>query len=94
MDFPRAPVDDGVGRMEPGKSKDEVLISKVKEIEPAVLLFFSNSKGELGVKAYHPFLVWGSVSIVGEYRGGKAFFGPVVSGHKVVINEISCCSRV
>ena len=94
MDFPGAPVYYWVGASEPGKSKDKVFISQVKEVKPLGFLFISDSESELSSEAYHSLLVGGSIHVVGEYWGWKAFFWPVVSGYEVVIDKISCRSRV
>ena len=66
----------------------------MEEVEPAGFLFFSDSKGKLSLVVYHSFLVGGSVSVVGQDWGGEVFFGPVIPGYKVVIDETSGCSRV
>ena len=92
MDFPGGPVYYWVGASEPGESEDEVFISKVKEVKPPGFLLFSDSKSELGSEAYHSLFVGGSICVMGEYRGRKAFFGPVVSGYEVVVDKISHCS--
>ena len=81
-----------VGASEPGESEDKVLISEVKEMEPSSFFFVSDSESELGAKAYHSLFVWGSVGVVGEYGGWESFFGPVIFGDKVMVDEISGCS--
>ena len=70
MDLSGGPVYYWVGASEPGESKNEVFVSKVKEVKPPGFLFFSDSESELGSEAYHSFLVGGSVGVVGDYRGG------------------------
>ena len=94
VDFSGAPIYYWVGIPEPGESEDEVFISKVKEVEPPGFLLVSDSESELGSEAYHSLLVGGSVGVVGEYRGRKSFFGPVVSCYKVVVDKVSHCSRI
>ena len=94
VDFPGAPIYYWIGTSEPGESEDEVFIPKVKEVEPSGFLLVSDSESELGSEAYHSLLVGGSVSIVGEYWRRKSFFGPVVSGYKVVVDKVSRCSRI
>ena len=69
VDFPSGPVYYRVGAPEPGESQDEVFISKVKEVKPSGFFFVSDSEGKLGSEAYHPFLIWGAVSIMGNYWG-------------------------
>ena len=66
----------------------------MEEVEPAGFLFFSDLKGKLSLVVYHSFLVGGSVGVVGQDQGGEAFFGPVIPGYEVVIDETSGCSRV
>ena len=63
-------------------------------MEPSSFLFFSDSESKLGSEVYHSLLVGGSVGVMSEYRGWKAFLGPVISGYKVVVDEISRCSGV
>ena len=58
------------------------------------LFLFSDVKGELGAKAYHSFLVGGSVGVMSPNGGGELFFGPVVFGYKVVVDKASCSSGV
>ena len=94
VDLSSAPVYYWVGASEPRESEDEVFVSEMEEVEPSGFLFVSDSEGELSSEVYHSFLVGGSICIVGEYRGGEAFFWPVVSGHKVVVDKVSRCSRV
>ena len=63
-------------------------------MEPPGFLFFSDAESEFSLEANHSFLVGGSVGVVGEYGARKAFFGPVVFGHEVVVDKVSGCSRV
>ena len=44
------------------------------------------------MEVYHPFLVRGSICIVGIDGCGKSSFGPVVFGNKVVVDEVSSSS--
>ena len=66
----------------------------MNDVEPLLLFFFSNLESEFGAELYHPFLIRGPISIVCVDGQGKSFFGPVVSGDKVVVNETTSCSRV
>ena len=66
----------------------------MEEVKPPGFLFFPDSKSEFGMEAYHSFLVGGSISIMGEDGGWELFLWPVISGHGVMIDEISSCSRV
>ena len=63
-------------------------------MKPPGFLFFSDAEGEFRSEADHSLLVRGSVGIVGKYGGREAFFGPVVSGYKVVVDKVSRCSGV
>ena len=92
VDFPGAPIYYRVGASEPGESEDQVFVSKVEEMEPSGFFFVSYSESELSSEAYHSLLVGGSISVVGKYWRWKAFFGPVISGHKVMVDKISRCS--
>ena len=92
VDFSGGPIYYWIGASEPGESKDEVFISKVKEVEPSGFLLFSDSESKLGSEAYHSFLVGGPVGVVGKNRGWEPFFGPVVSGYEVVVDKVSRCS--
>ena len=92
MDLPGDPIYYWVGASEPGESEDEVFISKVKEMEPLGFFLVSNSESELGSETYHSLFVGRSVGVVGEYWRRKSFFGPVVSGYKVVVDKVPCCS--
>ena len=94
VDFSRVPIYYGVGASEPGESEDEVFIPEVKEMKPSGFFFVSDSEGKLGSKAYHSLLIGGSVSVVGEYGRRESFFGPMILGYKVVVNEVSGCSGI
>ena len=66
----------------------------MEEVEPPGFFFFSDAESEFSSETNHSLLVGGSVGVVSEYWARKAFFGPVVSGHEVVVDEVSGCSRV
>ena len=63
-------------------------------VEPLLFLFVSDSEGELCAKVDHPFLVRGPICIVGIDGCGKSFFGPVISGDKVMVDETTSSSGV
>ena len=66
----------------------------MEEVEPSLFLLFTDMNGEFGAEAYHPFLVGSSIGIVGIDGRGESFFGPVVFGNKVMVDEASSSSGV
>ena len=67
VDLSCAPVYYRVGASEPGESEDEVLISKVEEVEPLGFFFVPDLESELSLEAYHSLFIGGSVGVVSEY---------------------------
>ena len=61
-------------------------------MEPSGFFFFPDSESKLGSEAYHTLFVWGPVGVMGEYWRRESFFGPMVFGYEVVVDEVSCCS--
>ena len=94
VNFPGSPLYDWVGFPEPWQAQDQVFIAEVEEVEPLLFLLFADLYGEFGLKAYHPFLIGRSICIVCVDGSRESFFGPVISGDKVVVDETTSSSGV